>query len=418
MAFDQFTLPNGLKVVGHRLPECRSLSIGVWVKAGSQYETQEENGVSHFLEHMLFKGTQRRTARQIAEEMDAVGGNLNAFTAKDCTCFYAKVVDDDAELAMDMLSDLVLHSTLDKDEMEKEKGVVLEEIAMVEDEPEDLAHELAMQAQFGDQPLSRKILGTEENVKGFTREFVSAYKERMYRPECSVLALAGGYDPEKLYDMAMRYFGEWEKGDGLCPQFKLEDYTPGVIRKEKDIEQLHICLAFPGVPQGGENVYPMSIFSNIFGGAMSSRLFQRIREEMGMAYSVYTYPSYYTGAGTLAVYAGTSPENAPEVIRLIKEEIDSLLKDGVSRKEFECTRGQLKGGYVLGMEGSSPHMNALGRRMLIFGDIQTQDDVIAKIDRVEYEDVQKVITQTLTGPVACALVGRGADKLDLSPIIG
>ncbi len=418
MAFDEFRLPNGLTVVGERMEGCRSLSVGLWVMSGSQYETRPENGVSHFLEHMLFKGTARRTARQIAEEMDAVGGQLNAFTAKDCTCFYAKVVDEDAPLAVDMLSDLALGSALDPAEMEKEKGVVLEEIAMVEDEPEDLVHELAMEAQFGDQPLSRNILGPAENVKGFTRAFISDYKERMYRPENSVLALSGGYDPQKIRDLAQAHFGAWMPGGGKKPQFHLEPAQPHVVRREKDIEQLHICLAYPGVAQGTEMVYPMSIFSSILGGAMSSRLFQRIREEKGMAYSVYSFPSFYSGAGSLAVYAGTSPENGAEVLRLIREETENLIRDGVTRQEFESTRGQLKGSYVLGMEGSSARMNALGRRKLIFGDIQSENDVIAKIDRVKYEDVQKVIRDCLTGRAACAMVGRGAGELDVSEIIG
>ncbi len=418
MAFDEFTLSNGLTVVGERMAGCRSLSVGLWVQSGSQYETREENGVSHFLEHMLFKGTARRTARQIAEEMDAVGGQLNAFTAKDCTCFYAKVVDESAPLAIDMLSDLTLCSTLDPAEMEKEKGVVLEEIAMVEDEPEDLVHELVMLAQFGDQPLARNILGTAENVRAFTRDFVSGYKEKMYRPECGVLALSGGYDPDRIKALAEEHFGHWKPGGGKKPEFRLEDCAPRTVRREKDIEQLHICLAYPGVPQGGEMVYPMSILSSILGGAMSSRLFQKIREEKGMAYSVYSFPAFYSGTGTLAVYAGTSPENGPEVLKLIREETEDLLKNGVTEKEFESTRGQMKGSYVLGMEGSSARMNALGRRKLIFGDIQSENDVIAKIDRVKYEDVQEAIRLSLGGRAACALVGRGAESLDASGIAG
>ena len=207
---DEWLLPNGLRVVGERLPYLRSVSIGAWMHVGSMFEMPEESGLSHFLEHMVFKGTEKRTARQIAEEMDAVGGQLNAFTAKECTCFYAKVIDEHTELALDVLSDIVLHSTFDEKEIEKEKGVVLEEIAMVEDEPEDLAGELIMRAQFGDQPLAWPILGPAENIRAFTRDAIMGYHRRMYRPECSVLAVAGNYDWDKLVEMAERFFGDWE----------------------------------------------------------------------------------------------------------------------------------------------------------------------------------------------------------------
>jgi len=412
--YDQCKLKNGLTIIGERLPHFRSISVGVWISAGSQYETKEENGLSHFLEHMLFKGTEKRNARQIAEAMDAVGGQLNAFTAKECTCFYAKVIDEHTELALDVLSDIVLHSAFDPREMEKEKGVVLEEIAMVEDEPEDLAGELIMRAQFGDQPLSRPILGPEENIRAFTRETVVGYHRRMYRPECSVLAVTGNYDWEKLREMAERFFGDWEMGDGSCPECTTELVPATLIRREKDIEQLHICLSFPGYKMGTNEVYPMTIFSSILGGAMSSRLFQRIREERGMAYSVYSYPAFYTSAGCLSIYAGTSEGHAPTVIQLIREEVDDLLKNGITAEEFHQTREQIKGNHVLGMESSSSRMNSLGRRMLLMGNTQTEDQMLEKLNAVTHEQVNAVVREVLSGPCAAALVGKGADRLDMS----
>ena len=224
--YDQIKLSNGLTLIGERLPHFRSVSIGVWIGAGSQYETREENGLSHFLEHMLFKGTEKRTARDIAEVMDEVGGQLNAFTAKECTCFYAKVIDEHTELAMDVLSDMVLHSAFDETELNKEKGVVLEEIAMSEDEPEDVCGELIMTAQYGDQPLAWPILGPADNVRGFTRERLIAYRNRMYRPECSVLAVSGNYDWDRLVELANRYFGEWRKGSGACPSLVVTPTKP------------------------------------------------------------------------------------------------------------------------------------------------------------------------------------------------
>lgn len=413
--YDQIKLDNGLTIVGERLPYFRSISAGVWILAGSQYEAREENGLSHFLEHMLFKGTQRRSARQIAEEMDAVGGQLNAFTAKDCTCFYAKVVDENAELALDVLSDMVQNAVFDPAELEKEKGVVLEEIAMSEDEPEDLVAELIMDAHYGDQPLAWPILGPAENVRRFDRKALCAYRDRMYRPECSVLAVAGNYDWDRLVALCEKYFGGWKRGDGACPTCEILPARPRILRREKDIEQLHITLSYPGYGQNTDEVYPVSIISNILGGAMSSRLFQKIREESGMAYSVYSYPSFYSGTGMLGVYAGTSPRHAAEVVRLIRQEIDLLLREGVTQREFDQTRAQLKSSYVLGLESASSRMNALGRRMLLTGDTQTEDDVLRKLNAIQFDDVNRILRDMFGAPCAVALVGQGADSMDLSP---
>ena len=284
MNFDQITLANGLRVIGERIPHFRSVSVGLWLGSGSQFEVPTEAGLSHFLEHMVFKGTKKRSARKIAEEMDAVGGQLNAFTAKECTCYYAKVIDEHTELAMDVLSDMVIHSTFDEKELAKERGVVLEEISMAEDEPEDLVSELIMAAQYGDQPLAWPILGPADNVRAFTRDRLVAYRDRMYRPECAVLAVAGNYDWEKLVALAEKYFGEWKMGAGACPEYVVRPAEPQSLRREKDIEQVHISLGYPACKIGAKEVFPISIFNSILGGAMSSRLFQRIREERGMAY--------------------------------------------------------------------------------------------------------------------------------------
>ena len=403
--YDQCKLSNGLTLIGERLPHFRSVSVGVWIAAGSQYETREENGLSHFLEHMLFKGTEKRTARQIAEVMDAVGGQLNAFTAKECTCYYAKVIDEHTELAMDVLSDMVIHSTFDEKELAKERGVVLEEISMAEDEPEDLVSELIMAAQFGDQPLAWPILGPADNVRAFTRDRLVAYRDRMYRPECAVLAVAGNYDWEKLVALAEKYFGEWKMGAGACPEYVVRPAEPQSLRREKDIEQVHISLGYPACKIGAKEVFPISIFNSILGGAMSSRLFQRIREERGMAYSVYSYPSFYTATGMLTIYAGVSPQNTDTVLGLIDEEVKALIKTGVTRDEFEQTRTQIKGGYVLGQESASARMNALGRRMLLLHDTQSEDQMIEKLDAVTYDSVNDALRAVLTAEPSFAFVG-------------
>ena len=378
--YDQCKLSNGLTLIGERLPHFRSVSVGVWIAAGSQYETREENGLSHFLEHMLFKGTEKRTARQIAEVMDAVGGQLNAFTAKECTCYYAKVIDEHTELA-------------------------LEEISMAEDEPEDLVSELIMAAQYGDQPLAWPILGPADNVRAFTRDRLVAYRDRMYRPECAVLAVAGNYDWEKLVALAEKYFGEWRMGAGACPEYIVRPAEPQSLRREKDIEQVHISLGYPACRIGAKEVFPISIFNSILGGAMSSRLFQRIREERGMAYSVYSYPSFYTATGMLTIYAGVNPQNTDTVLGLIDEEVKALIRNGVTRDEFEQTRTQIKGGYVLGQESASARMNALGRRMLLLHDTQSEDQMIEKLDAITYDSVNDAMRAVLTAKPSFAFVG-------------
>ena len=408
--YDQIKLKNGLTVIGERLPHFRSVSMGVWIASGSQYETREENGMSHFLEHMLFKGTERRSARQIAEEIDAVGGQLNAFTAKECTCFYAKVIDEHTDLAMDMLSDMVIHASFDPKELEKEKGVVLEEIAMSEDEPEDVCSELVMTAHYGDQPLAWPILGPAENVRAFTRERLVTYRDRMYRPENTVLAVTGNYDWEALLDMARRYFGGWSAGGGKRPAFALLPYSCQSLRKEKDIEQVHISIGFDGCAAGSREIYPISIFNSVLGGAMSSRLFQRIREESGLAYSVYSYPSCYTDTGMVVIYAGTSPQNTGRVLEQIEEEIARLVKEGLTVDEFEKTRSQLKGSYVLGLESASARMNSLGRRMLLHGTTQTEDEMLSILNSVTLDEVNGVMRRVLTGNRSMAVVSPAGAK--------
>lgn len=412
MAFDEITLKSGLRIIGERIAHVRSVSVGIWVGAGSQNETPEENGLSHYLEHMLFKGTERRSARQIAEEMDAVGGQMNAFTSKECTCYYCKVVDEHLPLAIDVLCDMLINSTFDTVELNKERGVILEEIAMAEDTPDDLVSEMLMLAKYGDQAIARPILGTVDTVGSFTRDDLVRYHAKMYRPENTVIALAGNYVWEDVLREVEKWLGDWEKGDFVKQTVVTEEIAPTVLRKNKDIEQIHICLGYPGVPSSSDKVYPMSIFNSVFGGAMSSRLFQKIREESGMAYSVYSYPNNYTTCGMTAVYAGTNPEAAPEVIRMIREEAAKLAEEGMTEKEFVQAREQLKSSYILGLESTSARMNAIGRRKLIYGDTRTEDEVLEKINAITLEETNALMKQILTGEFALSLVGKGAENLE------
>jgi len=405
MAFDQLTLENGLRIIGERIEHVRSVSVGLWLGAGSQYENADEGGVSHFLEHMVFKGTKKRTARQIAEEMDAVGGQLNAFTAKECTCFYAKVVDEHLPLAMDVICDLVTGPVFDETELEKEKGVVLEEISMAEDTPEDVVHELIMTAYYGDQPVSRPILGTEESVSGFTREDLLRYWKRMYRPQNAVLAIAGHYDWEKVQDMVREHLGAWSPEGFEKKPCVTNPVKPTTLTREKDIEQVHICLGFPGQELGHPLSYEYSIFNSVFGGAMSSRLFQKIREDSGLAYSVYSYPNAYTDTGMLSIYAATNPDTAETVRKMILEEAEIIARDGITEHEFIMAREQLKAGYILGLESTSARMQSAGRRMLLLNNTRTESEIISRINALKLEDVNALIRDVLTAPYATALVG-------------
>ena len=411
MTFDQITLSNGLRIIGERIPHFRSVSVGLWLGSGSQFETVPEAGVSHFLEHMVFKGTEKRTARQIAEEMDAVGGQLNAFTAKECTCFYAKVVDEHLHLAMDVIADLATHPAFDPVEMEKEKGVVIEEIAMSEDTPEDLVHELLMLAHYGDQSVARPILGTEQSVSGCSREKLSGYWRRMYRPQNAVLALAGNYDWQAVLDMANELLGGWS-AEGLDKrECVTNEVAPTILTKEKDIEQIHICLGYPALPMRDERNYDLAIFNSVFGGAMSSRLFQKIREESGMAYTVYSYPNAYTDTGMLSVYAATNPEAAPQVIDMIRAEARAIAENGMTEAEFTMAREQMKAGYILGLESTSARMQSNGRRLLLMDTTRTETETIDRINAIQYDAVNALMRQVLTAPNSLALVGKGVERI-------
>lgn len=411
MNFDQITLKNGLRIIGERIPHFRSVSVGFWVGSGSQYETPDEAGLSHFLEHMVFKGTEKRTTRQIAEEMDKVGGQLNAFTSKECTCFYAKVVDEHLPLAMDVLSDLVTAPIFDPTELEKEKGVVIEEINMSADDPEDSVHELLMLANYGDQPVARPILGTEEKIAAYSPEDLRAYWKKMYRPQNTVLALAGNYDWNAVVALAEKLLDKWSPDAFESRACTTNPVPVTLLTKEKDIEQIHICLGFPALPIGDERSYELSLFNSVFGGAMSSRLFQKIREERGAAYTVYSYPNAYTDSGMLSVYAGTNPDAAAEVYGLLLGEAKKLASEGMTRDEFMMAREQLKAGYILGLESTSARMQSLGRRLLLLGNTRTETEVIDRVNAIDFDSTNALMHEILSAPHSVALVGKNAESI-------
>ena len=403
----QTILPNGIRLIYEKMEHVRSVSMGVWVDTGSVRETAETAGASHLIEHMVFKGTERRSAEQIAIEMDAVGGNINAFTSKENTCFYAKVLDEHLDLVSDVLSDIAFHSVFDPEELKKEQGVVLEEILMNEDSPEDLVSEESNMLFFGEEPLASPILGSKESVKAFTRESLLAYKNEFYVPNNVVVACAGNFEETALSEAVTRWFDL--RASTRATQPMLQRFPGGKKEKfvEKDVEQVHICLTLPGFARDSEGQYPLAVLSNIIGGSMSSRLFQSIREKLGLAYSVYSYPTSYTGTGTLTLYAGTGEKQAKEVLSRMIEEIERVRKEGVTREELSRCRDQLKGSYLLGMESSGSRMNALGKTLLLQKREYSEEETLRRIECVTMEDIERILPVCLDlNEASAAFVGR------------
>jgi predicted Zn-dependent peptidase len=412
----QTTLPNGIRLIHEKMEHVRSVSMGVWVDTGSVRETPETAGASHLIEHMVFKGTQRRNAEQIAIEMDAVGGNINAFTSRESTCFYAKVLDEHLDLVADVLSDIAFHSAFDPAELKKEQGVVLEEILMNEDSPEDLAEEESNMLFFGAEPLAGPILGTKKSVRAFHRETLLTYKDEFYVPKNIVVACAGHFDEAQLINSVNRWFDIPAHARATTPV--LQRYPGGKREKfvEKDVEQVHICMTLPGFARDSEGQYPLAVLSNIIGGSMSSRLFQSIREKLGLAYSVYSYPTSYTGTGTFTLYAGTGEKQAKEVLSRMIEETERVKKEGVTKEELERCRDQLKGSYLLGMESTGSRMNALGKTLLLQKREYDEQETIRRIECVTMDDINRILPVCLNrNNASTALVGRvGKQKAALS----
>ena len=404
-----WTLRNGLRVVAQQFPHIRTVSLGIFLHVGSQLELPEENGMSHFIEHMVFKGTGRRSTRQIAVETDVLGGYLNAYTARDCTCFYNRVIDEDLPQALDLLSDLVLNAAFPEEELERERGVVLAEIDMSEDDPNDVLSDLMAVAMYGeDHPSGQTVLGPAEKVKAYSREDLLAYRSRHYSPARAVLSVCGSYDPEVLRREVEARFGSWT-GEGEQAPFVPPVFRPGIrLAKDKEIEQLHLCLGFPGVPFGDEAGLPLALMSSVLGGAMSSRLFQRIREELGMAYSVSSFHSAAEGAGSFHIYAGVSPENAPRVLEEIQREYRRLLEEGITERELEETRKQKRISLLMGMESSGSWMSAMGQGQLFLNRVRPIEERLARLEAVTLADVMEETRRVLSAEPCLCAVGAGA----------
>jgi predicted Zn-dependent peptidase len=379
-------LPNGLRVLSEQMAGVSSATVGIWVENGSRFETREQGGISHFLEHLLFKGTSRRTAAQIAEEMDAVGGVLNAFTGKEYTCYYARVLSEHFDLATDILGDLFLHSTFDPEEIERERTVVLQEISQGEDTPDDYIHDLFNLRYWPDHPLGLPICGTSETVSSLQRSDLVSFLSERYRPDQIVVAAAGDVRHEVVEEWVRNAFGSMQgvtDRSGDAPPSEQR----GVFVVEKPLEQVHLCVGVPGIRQTAPERFAAHVLNTALGGGMSSRLFQEIRERRGHAYSVYSFLSSYVDVGYLGIYVGTSPEFVEEVVRVILTELRSLAEEGLRPEELTRAKNQLKGGMLLGLETSDARMSRLAKSEIFFRRDVSPAEIAASIDATSNDDI-------------------------------
>jgi predicted Zn-dependent peptidase len=392
--FQRSTLDNGATVVSERMSEVRSVSVGFWFDVGSRDEPDLLAGTSHFLEHLLFKGTPTRTAKNIADAFDAVGGDVNAFTSKEYTCYYARVLDDDLPMSLDVLSDMILASTLEPGELESERRVILEEIAMHEDAPDELVHDLFYRSMWTGHPLGRPVLGFNDTISRVARDEVAEYWEQRYAPNNLVVAGAGSLTHDELVDCVERLFtgreGRKTLRNGPAPTSHL-----GIDVHRRPTEQAHMVFGAEGLPRSDDDRHALAVLDTVIGGGMSSRLFQEIREKRGLAYSVYSYRSLFADTGSFVVYAGTTPQNAQTVMDIIRDEVDSVVRDGISESELERAKGHLRGSLVLSSEDPGSRMNRLGRQQLTTGEILSLDELIKRFDALTLEDVTRVAKRVL-----------------------
>ncbi|HXJ42071.1 MAG TPA: pitrilysin family protein [Bryobacteraceae bacterium] len=384
------TLPNGIKVITEAMGHVRSVSVGVWVGTGSRREAPEQNGISHFIEHMLFKGTTTRSAEDIARSVDSIGGNLDAFTGKEMVCYNTKVLDEHLPIAMDVLGDLVLNPLFREQDLEKEKGVILEEIKMDADSPDYLVHEMFSSNFWKDHPLGRPILGTPATVKAMTSEGLRAYYDDVYTPENLLLTAAGNLSHERMVSLAAERFQHLKPRGPVPGQTVPATHARISMKSKKELEQVHVCIGVPSYPIPHEDRFTCYVLNTVLGGGMSSRLFQNIRERQGLAYSVFSELNPYTDTGCLAVYAGTSIETVRQVVESVLREFADLKRDPVPAEELRRAKDHLKGSLMLSLESTSSRMSNLARQQMHFERFFTLDELVESIEKVNVEDVQRI----------------------------
>ena len=410
-------LDNGIRVISEALPHANSVSIGIWVANGFRHERRESNGVAHFIEHLLFKGTSRRSALDIAREIDSVGGILNAFTSREYVCYYAKVLDKFLPKAVDILVDIFHNSLFDPEEIEKERKVVLQEISMMEDNPDDSIHDLFHQHFWKGHPLGMSILGDQESVSSLSRDKIVGYKNHMYRADDIIITAAGKVDHQDLLDLIGKLLPDVPQGSGkVACQNPVYEKRIELIGKE--LEQVHMCLGVKGLPQHHSQRYEAFIMNTILGGSMSSRLFQEVREKQGLAYSVYSYMASHVDAGSLVVYAGSGQEHFTEVLEITVRELMRLKKEPISMLELDSAREQLKGNLILSLESSDNRMSKLAKNEIYFGGYQPLEEITAGFDRVTSESIMQLSSELLDDNyLTLVLLGKlGNTRFALSDI--
>ncbi len=405
------SLSNGIRIVSEKIPYVKSVSIGVWIGNGSRCEAKEENGMSHFIEHMFFKGTDKRDAKAIAYEIDSIGGQLNAFTTREYTCYYTKTLDEHIEIALDVLSDMIFSSKLSENAMNMERNVICEEINMYEDEPEEMAADLIMEAAYGDDSMGRPILGTVKSLSGINPDNMRNYIKSHYTTKNTVISVSGNYD-DSLFSLMEEYFvkPDMQDNDVIIPE---SIYVPGKrLVKTKDSEQVQLIAGFKSIDVKDDGVYSLLAFNNIFGSGMSSRLFQNIREQKGLAYSVYAYHAAYVGTGMFNICAGMMPQNVETVAELITDEIVKIKKELLSDDELNMAKEQLKGNYILSYESVGSRMQAAGRNLLLDRPIVSPEEVIRKINAISKESVAEIIERVLDTDTLCVAAVGAVDNVD------
>ena len=398
------TLANGLRVATVAMPSVQTASIGVWIDAGARHERPEINGVAHMLEHMAFKGTKRRSARLIAEEIENVGGQLNAYTSRENTAYYARILAEDLPLAADILADILQHSTFEPEELERERGVILQEIGQTLDTPDDLIFDLFQETAFPGQSLGRSILGPAEIVRGMSRDQLTGYMAEHYAPERMVLAAAGKVEHERLVDLGAELFQKLPASSSGQGEVESGRYAAGDLRKERELEQVHLILGLPAFSYHDDDFYALQVLSAMLGGGMSSRLFQEVREKRGLAYSVFSFAACYRDTGVFGIYAGTGEEQTAELMPVLCEELLTLMNDA-SEEELARARAQLKASMMMGLESCFAQSEDIARQLLIFGRRIPQEETIAEIDAVDAEAIRRVGARLIEGarPVLAAI---------------
>ncbi|MDD4796350.1 MAG: pitrilysin family protein [Eubacteriales bacterium] len=403
------TLISGIRLVYERIAHFSSVSVGIWVGTGSVDEQPDEYGLSHILEHMVFKGTASHSAADLAFAMDSVGGNINAFTSKELTCYYAKVAGEHLPVAIDILYELAMKPTLREDDMQREKQVLLEEISMIEDSPEDLVQDLIGEAFFQGHNLANPISSTAEIVEAYSVQQVRDYYQTHYMPANMVISVAGNFDEEQLKSEIARRFGTYPAAEPILKKMPKEqpDGCRRILLKDRDFEQTHICLALRGYRSATNDIYPTMVLNNILGGSMSSRLFQKVREEQGMVYSIYSYPSFFRQMGMFGIYAAMKNDNVAPAMDIIGQEINALYRGEITAEEFRRAKEQLKGNFALSQDGLSSRMNAMGKNLLLHNRVISEQETMAKISAVTMEDVQGVARYICQAQyAAAAAVGK------------